>query len=132
MVAIFLCLLGCCVLFVHFMIPIIPKKRSDFPAVFLVSLVSLVWLTYVVYPVPPSFCSGWPCTSRILCGLALYLQLSARVGPVHPSFCAGRPCTSKVGLGLALYLHTCVRVGPVPGPVPPGLALWNIDALTLY
>ena len=49
MVAIFLRLLGCCVLVVHFIIPIIPKKRSDFPAVFLVSLVSLVWSTYVIY-----------------------------------------------------------------------------------
>ena len=30
MVAIFLCLLGCCVLFVHFIIPTIPKKTVRF------------------------------------------------------------------------------------------------------
>ena len=68
MVAIFLCLLGCCVLFVHFIIPIIPKKRSDFPAVFLVSLVSLVWSTYVIY-------SPKQKTQSVVCGCLVLMPL---------------------------------------------------------
>ena len=68
MVAIFLCLLGCCVLFVHFIIPTIPKKRSDFPAVFLVSLVSLVWSTYVIY-------SPKQKTQSVVCGCLVLMPL---------------------------------------------------------
>ena len=68
MVAIFLCLLGCCVLVVHFIIPIIPKKRSDFPAVFLVSLVSLVWSTYVIY-------SPKQKTQSVVCGCLVLMPL---------------------------------------------------------
>ena len=68
MVAIFLCLLGCCVLFVHFIIPTIPKKWSDFPAVFLVSLVSLVWSTYVIY-------SPKQKTQSVVCGCLVLMPL---------------------------------------------------------
>jgi len=68
MVAIFLRLLGCCVLVVHFIIPIIPKKRSDFPAVFLVSLVSLVWSTYVIY-------SPKQKTQSVVCGCLVLMPL---------------------------------------------------------
>ena len=68
MVALFLCLLGCCVLFVHFIIPTIPKKWSDFPAVFLVSLVSLVWSTYVIY-------SPKQKTQSVVCGCLVLMPL---------------------------------------------------------
>ena len=68
MVALFLRLLGCCVLFVHFIIPTIPKKRSDFPAVFLVSLVSLVWSTYVIY-------SPKQKTQSVVCGCLVLMPL---------------------------------------------------------
>ena len=68
MVALFLRLLGCCVLFVHFIIPTIPKKWSDFPAVFLVSLVSLVWSTYVIY-------SPKQKTQSVVCGCLVLMPL---------------------------------------------------------
>ena len=68
MVALFLRLLGCCVLFVHFIIPTIPKKRSDSPAVFLVSLVSLVWSTYVIY-------SPKQKTQSVVCGCLVLMPL---------------------------------------------------------
>ena len=101
MVAIFLCLLGCCVLFVHFIIPIIPKKRSDFPAVFLVSLVSLVWSTYVIY-------SPKQKTQSVVCGCLVLMPL----------------WTDVIGFFFFLYIGDVWVVdllrspGPLPGCCP--------------